>query len=221
MTRIRPSSRARAARRASRLRPHRAQRLILVQNRHVEHGHHGVADELLHAAAVPLEDRPDQLEIAQAPHATARDRASRRARRAGDAAEENCHRLASGFAAITSPMTSTSRCSCLLSGSRSERRPVASLCEVTALSHVWALAEIECPNWRESTGNESVFGAREGRPFDAQKPCSNAASPVKRTQPTTRLPCRRSWVRIPSSASFFPRARPVDRGPVRRVIGSL
>ena len=36
---------------------HRAQRVVLVRDRHPEDGHHRVADELLHRAAVPLEDR--------------------------------------------------------------------------------------------------------------------------------------------------------------------
>ena len=46
-------------------RPHRAQRVVLVQHRHAEHGHHRVADELLHAAAVPLHDRLHPLEVAR------------------------------------------------------------------------------------------------------------------------------------------------------------
>ena len=37
---------------------HGAQSIVLVHRRHAEDGHHGVADELLDGAAVPLDDRP-------------------------------------------------------------------------------------------------------------------------------------------------------------------
>ena len=49
-------------------------------DRHAEHGHHGVADELLHGSAVSLDDRLHPLEVAcqQRPQATP-DRASPRA----------------------------------------------------------------------------------------------------------------------------------------------
>ena len=43
-------------------RPDRAQRVVLVRPRDPEDGHHGVADELLHRAAVAPEDRPRVLE---------------------------------------------------------------------------------------------------------------------------------------------------------------
>ena len=45
-------------------RPHRAQRVVLVHDRHAEHGHHRVADELLDRAAVALDDRLHPLEVA-------------------------------------------------------------------------------------------------------------------------------------------------------------
>ena len=62
-------------------RAHRAQRVVLVQHRHPEHGHHGVADELLDAAAVPLDDRLHPLEVARpAALVAAPDRATRPAR---------------------------------------------------------------------------------------------------------------------------------------------
>ena len=59
---------------------HRAQRVVLVQHRNAEHGHHRVADELLHRSAVALDDRPHPLEVARE-HARAAtpDRPTRRA----------------------------------------------------------------------------------------------------------------------------------------------
>jgi hypothetical protein len=44
--------------------PERAERVVLVHDRHAEHGHHRIADELLHRAAVPLDDRLHPLEVA-------------------------------------------------------------------------------------------------------------------------------------------------------------
>src|SRR6266536_4192728 len=43
---------------------------------------------------------------------------------------------------------------------------------------------------------------RQHRPYVArrQKPHSHAGLSVRWAEPTTRLPCRRSWVRVPSSA---------------------
>ena len=46
-------------------RPQRAQRVVLVHERHSENGHHRVADELLDAAPVPLHNRLHLLEIAR------------------------------------------------------------------------------------------------------------------------------------------------------------
>ena len=40
-----------------------AKRVVLVQHRHAEDCHHGVPDELLHAAAVALHRRPHLLEV--------------------------------------------------------------------------------------------------------------------------------------------------------------
>ena len=78
-----------------RRRPYRPQRVILVQHRHAEHGHHGVADELLHAAAVPLHDRLHPLEIAreQRPQPLGIERLTQLGR-AGQVAEQHRHRLA-------------------------------------------------------------------------------------------------------------------------------
>ena len=45
-------------------RPARPQRVVLVHDRHAEHRHHRVADELLHRAAVRLDDRLHPLEVA-------------------------------------------------------------------------------------------------------------------------------------------------------------
>ena len=76
-------------------RPHRAQRVVLVQHRHAEHGHHRVADELLHAAAVPLDDRLHPLEVAreQRTQPLGIERLAERGR-AGQVAEQHRHRLA-------------------------------------------------------------------------------------------------------------------------------
>jgi len=43
---------------------HCAKRIVLMRLRHAEHGHHRVADELLHRAAVPLDDGPHLLVVA-------------------------------------------------------------------------------------------------------------------------------------------------------------
>ena len=43
--------------------PDGAERVVLVDGRHPEHGHHGVADELLDAAAVALDDALHALEV--------------------------------------------------------------------------------------------------------------------------------------------------------------
>jgi hypothetical protein len=40
-----------------------AKRIVLVQDRYPEDGHHRVADELLHRAAVALDDRADRVEV--------------------------------------------------------------------------------------------------------------------------------------------------------------
>ena len=76
-------------------RPQSAQRVVLVQHRHAEHRHHGVADELLHAAAVALDDRLHPLEVAgeQRPQPLGIERLAEGGR-AGQVAEQNRHRLA-------------------------------------------------------------------------------------------------------------------------------
>ena len=76
-------------------RTQRAERVVLVHDRNAEHGHHCVADELLHAAAVPLGDPLHPLEVA-------REQCSQPFRieplaergRAGQVAEENGDGLA-------------------------------------------------------------------------------------------------------------------------------
>ena len=45
--------------------PHRSQRVVLVHERNAEDSHDGVADELLHRAAVMLDDRLHALEVAR------------------------------------------------------------------------------------------------------------------------------------------------------------
>ena len=76
--------------------PHSAERIVLVQHRYAEHAEHRVADELLDRPAVPLEDWPHLVEIAQhhEPQRLGID-VFAEARRAGDVAEENGY----GFAA--------------------------------------------------------------------------------------------------------------------------
>ena len=76
-------------------RPHRAERVVLVHDRDAEHGHHGVADELLDGAAVRLHDRPHAVEVAgeKRPKRLGVEPFSE-AGRAGDVAEEHRHRLA-------------------------------------------------------------------------------------------------------------------------------
>ena len=75
-------------------RAHRAQRIVLAHLRHAEDGDHGIADELLDAAAVPLDDRFRGLEVAR--HHTAQalriDSLAERGR-AAHVAEEDAHDL--------------------------------------------------------------------------------------------------------------------------------
>ena len=42
---------------------HGALRVVLVDDRHTEHGHHGVADELLHDAAAGVDDAACQAVV--------------------------------------------------------------------------------------------------------------------------------------------------------------
>ena len=70
--------------------PHGAERVVLVHLRHAEDRHHGVADELLDGAAVPLDDRLHLVEVAREDRAqrlgvesTRRAPSSRRRRRRG------------------------------------------------------------------------------------------------------------------------------------------
>jgi hypothetical protein len=67
-----------------------AQRVVLVSGRHAEDGHHGVADELLDRAAMPLDDRFHPLEVAreQCPQRLGVGRLAER-RRADHVAEED------------------------------------------------------------------------------------------------------------------------------------
>ena len=76
-------------------RPARPQRVVLVRRGDPEHRHHRVADELLHRAAVRLDDRLHPLEVAgqQRPQRLRIRRLAQR-RRAGHVAEQHRHRLA-------------------------------------------------------------------------------------------------------------------------------
>ena len=71
-------------------RPHRPQRVVLVRDRHAEHRHHRVADELLHRPAVALDDRLHPLEVAGEQGSQGlRIHRLAKGSRAGDVAEEN------------------------------------------------------------------------------------------------------------------------------------
>ena len=74
---------------------HRPQRVVLVRDRDAEHRHRRVADELLHRAAVPLDDQPDLLEVAahRAPHRLRIEPLPER-RRPAHVAEDDRHDLA-------------------------------------------------------------------------------------------------------------------------------
>jgi hypothetical protein len=74
---------------------HGAERVVLVQGRDPEDGHDGVADELLHRAAVPLDGRTGRLEVAR--HDAAQGLGIEllaECRRADDVREQHGHRLA-------------------------------------------------------------------------------------------------------------------------------
>ena len=75
--------------------PHRAQGVVLVGDRDAEHGHDGVADELLDRAAVPLEDRPHLVVVAahRRPQRLGVGDVAERGR-AGQVAEDDGHGLA-------------------------------------------------------------------------------------------------------------------------------
>jgi hypothetical protein len=70
------------------------QRIVLAHHRNSEHRHHRVTDELLHRAAVPLDDRPHPLEVArqQSAQDLRIDRFAQR-RRPRQVAEHRRHRL--------------------------------------------------------------------------------------------------------------------------------
>jgi hypothetical protein len=75
-------------------RPHGAQRVVFMEHRYPEHGHHRVADELLHSPAVALDDPLHPLEVAgqQAAKRLGVERLAER-RRAGHVAEQDCDGL--------------------------------------------------------------------------------------------------------------------------------
>ena len=74
--------------------PHRPQSVVLVQRRDAEHGHHGVAHELLDRSSMAFHDLLDALEVAEEER-TQGLRIDRLAEggRAFDVAEEHGHRL--------------------------------------------------------------------------------------------------------------------------------
>jgi hypothetical protein len=75
--------------------PARTERVVLVRHRHAEDRHHRVADELLHRAAVRLDDPLHPLEVARQ-HRLQRLRIHRLPERgrANDVAEKHGHHLA-------------------------------------------------------------------------------------------------------------------------------
>ena len=78
-----------------RRRAHRAQRVVLVDERNAEHRHDGVSDEFLHGAAVGLDDRLHLVEVPrqQCPQRLRIERLPERGR-ARDVTEQNGHGLA-------------------------------------------------------------------------------------------------------------------------------
>ena len=69
---------------------HRAKGVVLVQHRHAEDGHHGVADELLDHAAVSLDDAPGRVVVpGQHPTERLRIEAFTHRRRVRQVAEED------------------------------------------------------------------------------------------------------------------------------------
>jgi hypothetical protein len=75
--------------------PQRAQRVILVRDRHPEDRNHRITDELLHRSTVPLDDPAHPLEIAREhdPHRLRIGALAERGR-PDDVAEHRGHRLA-------------------------------------------------------------------------------------------------------------------------------
>ena len=155
-------------------RPQRTQRVVLVHDRHAEHGHHRVADELLHRAAVPLDDRLHPLEVAGEQRAQ-RLRVELLAElgRAGDVAEEDrddlallarCHR--GGDAARRS---AGRRRTPRRSRARSSRRP--SRAEAT-------------PTARGRHGGRRASAEAPARPAPSGAPSTPAAERPRRTPPS-------------------------------------
>ena len=69
-----------------------AQRVVLVQLRHAEHRHHGVADELLERSAVPLDRLAHELEVARQQRAVRlRVELGRKVGRADQVAQQHRH----------------------------------------------------------------------------------------------------------------------------------
>jgi len=75
-------------------RSHGAERVVLVHDGHSEHGHHRVADELLHGSPVTFDRRPCRLEVPRhdGPHRLGVELLAE-ARRARHVAEEHGHDL--------------------------------------------------------------------------------------------------------------------------------
>ena len=90
-------------------RPHRPPGVVLERGRHSEHGHHGVADELLDGPAVALDDRRGGLEVAQhhLPDGLGLE-ALAQGRRAGDVREQDRHRFS--LVGLREPSEARSAC---------------------------------------------------------------------------------------------------------------
>ena len=107
------SSRVQPRQRAPHLvgRAHCPERVVLVDDRDAEDGHHGVADELLDSAAVPFQHGAHLVEVADhhPPHRL-RVHALAEAREARDVAEQDGDRLANErFGPVGHALTSVSR----------------------------------------------------------------------------------------------------------------
>ena len=140
-------------------RAHRPQRIVLVRDRDAEHRHRRVSDELLHRAAMALDDQPDLLEVAthRSSHRLGIEPLAER-RRAGHVAEDDRHRLAylprRGDRGERSPATAT------------EPEPVGALLATGgARGHAPSISAIAVcmRGWRrEQTDRATRVCAREG-----------------------------------------------------------
>ncbi len=179
--------------------PHRPQRIVLVRHRHAEHRHHRVTHELLHRAAVALEDHAHPF-VVRAHRRAQRLRVDAMAerRRAAQIAEQDRDDLAD----LTGSL-----------GGR-QRRPAAAA-EAEA---VWVLAAAGCaehpPNvlpllreasrlFRAARRVAGAVGVRAGRPRARRRQRSGTprGSAARRTSTRGSRACRRRSAPAPTGSS--------------------